>query len=407
MKLGIVTNWNHSGAGEVGKLFAEYFISNGHSVSIYARPEPGRRLNIDDTDFKGRLEVYFGKATPNPTVKSLDSRDFNSWLNNGSFDVIVFNEQHSFLEVERVKKKGIKTAAYVDYYREDTIDFFAIYDLLICVTRRHFSVFSWHQGAKYIPWGIRPSIFTNAICTREFDFFHSCGNDPYRKGTDILVKSLIPLTNTRTLIHTQTDLFKSIPSVSEELASLIEAGRLTVIQEDIAPPGLYGQGKIYAYPARLDGLGLTICEALASGLPVVTTDNGPMNEFLSPQVGVTVPISKSWSRSDGYYWPLVEVAAEDFSMALNQTLVNYNKGLLQSVDCVSYINQNRNLEKNFRELNSSITKLEFNDTLNDSLTYRIKTSPSSKFLIRYRFVYGILFRLKRLRYFFSPRKKDV
>jgi len=46
-----------------------------------------------------------------------------------------------------------------------------------------------------------------------------------------------------------------------------------------------------------------MAEALACGLPLITVDNAPMNEFLSPTSGKAAKVERLFSRPDGYYWP--------------------------------------------------------------------------------------------------------
>jgi glycosyltransferase involved in cell wall biosynthesis len=49
---------------------------------------------------------------------------------------------------------------------------------------------------------------------------------------------------------------------------------------------------------------LTLIEALASGLPVITTDHPPMNEFVEVnRNGRLVDVARLVARFDGYYWP--------------------------------------------------------------------------------------------------------
>jgi len=54
---------------------------------------------------------------------------------------------------------------------------------------------------------------------------------------------------------------------------------------------LYYLGDVYVYPTTLDGLGLTVYEALASGLPVIATDVAPMNEIITEDNGKLVKVS--------------------------------------------------------------------------------------------------------------------
>lgn len=43
---------------------------------------------------------------------------------------------------------------------------------------------------------------------------------------------------------------------------------------------LYIEGDVLLYPTKFEGLGLIILEAMASGIPVITTDAPPMNEYI-------------------------------------------------------------------------------------------------------------------------------
>lgn len=97
-------------------------------------------------------------------------------------------------------------------------------------------------------------------------------------------------------------MIKKLPHLTVEINQLIERGVLEVVTETVTRPGLYHLGDVYLYPSRLEGIGLTIAEALSCGLPVVVPDNGPMNEF-AEEHSKLVAIDQFISRSDGYYWP--------------------------------------------------------------------------------------------------------
>ena len=60
------------------------------------------------------------------------------------------------------------------------------------------------------------------------------------------------------------------------------------------------------YPTKLEGNRTYYIEAAACGLPVIISNNPPMNEFINNDIGQLVDIERFYSRSDGYYWPLCE-----------------------------------------------------------------------------------------------------
>ena len=48
--------------------------------------------------------------------------------------------------------------------------------------------------------------------------------------------------------------------------------------------GLFSIGDVYIYPTIKEGVGLTITEAMCSGMPIITTDYPTMNEWLDDDV---------------------------------------------------------------------------------------------------------------------------
>lgn len=307
MNIGIVTTWFERGAAYVSKQYAKA-LQGKFNVYIYARG--GEHHGIGDPAWD-TPNVWWGERWA-PKSLGIDLSDFKAWLRNKKIDVVFFNEQQRWQSVILCNKLGIKVATYVDYYTEETIPLFQCYDFLICNTVRHFSAFDWHPQAYYIPWGTDLNVFM----PQSFDlsdpdkitFFHSCGLNPHRKGTDIVLESFQKLIDrypnqAKLVLHSQVSIQKIFPHLEDVIEDLQKKGDLCYFQKTISAPGLYFLGDVYVYPSRLDGIGLTIAEALACGLPVITSDYPPMNEFIDSTNGKLVKISKVSARSDGYYWP--------------------------------------------------------------------------------------------------------
>ena len=71
---------------------------------------------------------------------------------------------------------------------------------------------------------------------------------------------------------------------------------------------------MYVYPSRLDGIGLTIAEALSSGMPVIVPNEPPMNEYLC-KYSKAVNVQRRFARYDGYYWESNESSIKSISDA--------------------------------------------------------------------------------------------
>jgi len=299
--IGIITTWFERGAAYVSKAYFDT-LSLKHNVFIYARG--GEKFAINDPRWD-KPYVTWGKVVSKGISTYIDWEDFSKWIEKNKIDILIFNEQNSWDVILRAKSLGIPLGAYIDYYTQKTVPFFWLYDFLLCNTQRHYGVFRDHPQVFYIPWGTNTSLYSvssGILPHKSVTFFHSCGMSPYRKGTDILVEAFQKVKgNAELVIHSQVPLDRK-----SSLYDKIECcSQIRLIEQEIGAPGLYYMGDIYVYPSRLDGIGLSIAEALASGLPVITTDEPPMSEFIpTDSVGKLVPVERYQMRSDGYYWPM-------------------------------------------------------------------------------------------------------
>lgn len=312
-----MTTWQERGAAYVSRQYRAALESE-HEVFIYARG--GEGYAIGDPNWDGE-RVTWGKKIPIHMPLSIDLSDFRRWIKKNNLGLVFFNEQQWWDPVILCQELGVKTGAYIDYYTAETVPFFGIYDFLICNTKRHHSVFTWHPQAVYIPWGTDIQIFKPGslapVLQDKVTFFHSVGFSPERKGTDILIRALAELRGpVRLLVHSQIDLIKAYPDLSSLISQLMQENKLVIRQETVGAPGLYHLGDVYVYPSRLDGIGLSLPEALACGLPTITSDNPPMNEFINESCGRLVALDGLKPRHDGYYWPLCEPNVASLTVAM-------------------------------------------------------------------------------------------
>lgn len=321
MRVGIVTEWFERGAAYVSKQFADQLSEAGFDVFIYARNEHGQ-LGAEAWESEN---LTVGSPIKMPFAKPLHRSDFRSWIKENNIELVLFNEQIWLPPVIWARELGAKTVGYVDYYTKESVKNFALYDGLICNTKRHKSVFDWHEGMIYIPWGTKTDLFLprERPETRPLTFFHSAGWSPYRKGTDLAIVAFakhIEETKSvsRLVVHSQVDISLEFPHLASKIEYMTSTGNLEIIAETVGAPGLYHLGDVYLYPSRLDGIGLTLAEALSCGLSLVTTDEGPMSEFALGSPDLTVPASVRYPRGDGYYWEMVEVSTDALAEALFQ-----------------------------------------------------------------------------------------
>jgi hypothetical protein len=182
MNIGIVTTWFERGAAYVSKQYMQ-LLEKENNVFIYARG--GEEYAKGDLKWDTK-NVSWGKKDYTRFVPMhIHKKDFKRWIDNNKIDVILFNEQHWWEPMIWCKEWGIKTGAYIDYYTEETIPFFEVYDFLICNTQRHYSAFNWHKQCSLVPWGTDIKLFKpnqkRGIDREKVVFFNSSGMNPDRK----------------------------------------------------------------------------------------------------------------------------------------------------------------------------------------------------------------------------------
>lgn len=310
MNIGFVSTWFERGAAYVTRTYLDA-LCDENNIFVFARggecTHPiGKKWN----------EPYVTRAYRLGGFK-ISFKQISKWIEDNNIDLVFFNEQREYDVVAQMRLEfpDVILGAYVDYYTLTTIGKFKLYDFLICNTRRHYSVFNWHPQCFYLTWGVDTGLYRPHARCNNITFFHSAGMS-IRKGTDIVLKVFCEEHNlnrkSKLFIHTQLPIKTFTDHSIEELADK----NVTVFEGTVGAPGLYHRGDVYVYPTTLDGLGLTMYEALACGMPVITTDEAPMNEVIGSDRGTLVTVEKKVSRQDGYYWPLALVDSASLRLAM-------------------------------------------------------------------------------------------
>lgn len=399
--IGIVTTWFERGAAYVSKQFKNA-LDDEYNVYIYARG--GEFYAIGSAEWDKDYVTWQNKTSFYRDTYII-KKSFKKWINDNQISLVVFNEQKWLMPILWCRDAGVKTIAYIDYYTKDSVGLFDCYDGLICNTKRHFSVFQWHRGSRYVQWGTDLTLYKPAEQSTEknnLTLFHSCGMSPYRKGTDLLIRSVKSINeNFRLIIHSQVDLLKEFPELNEDIKSLINKNKLELVEKTITAPGLYKNGDIYVYPSRLDGLGLTVVEAISCGLGIITTDEPPMNEFIHDSFGSKISVSKYIERSDGYYWPMAICDTDDLRMKIEAALKNSTEIKKIKKNARVHAEKNYNWKANSIDLVAAVREVINNDkNTYQQITYKpTLLDKSIAILINYDKLINLVYKLYKKKKF--------
>jgi len=349
--IGIVTTWFEKGAGYVSKQFYNV-LKNDFNVYIYARGGERFAKGAPNWDFTGVTwaEKKFGES-----MTGVVPEHFFKWVNENDIKLVIFNEQNDFRILHECKKWGLPIVAYIDYYRKNDIENFRVYDGLICNTKRHYSVFKDFPNTIYIPWGTDVEYFRQRQSPlknnyKKVVFFHNAGflGKNKRKGTAEVIEAFkrIKSKRKRVIIHSQVSI---IGLGLKQFLYVVFSPRIRIIRKNVY--GLFHLGDAYVYPTKHEGIGLTICEALASGTPVITTNSPPMNEFvIDGYNGKLVDVVRYVPRSDNHYWDEAIISVEDLRKKMEYFLENREKINIYKRNARKYAEELRDWNKNGKAL---------------------------------------------------------
>ena len=308
-KIGLVTAWGECGMGYVAKNWAHTFdkYQSKLEYEIYSRAHSWL------TPFRWKGENVIN----GPETMDIDTPHFWNWIEKFKPDILFFQDQNIYGksqmqgEVLKLRKKGIKLINYPDWIKRGDIEKYkGLYDVnLSHVKRNHkWLVDAQVESPIYIPWGviIDNFPFLKRQVKDKIKFYINIGTGTRRKGY-----SQIP----RALNKMKGNLFKRLCNPAQHnfsfIATSIENSKDRIDQyffkyfnnhpncklyfetADNSLGGLFDYGDIYIYPTTREGIGLTITEAMCSGMPVVTSDYPTMNEWIDDGIeGRLIKISK-------------------------------------------------------------------------------------------------------------------
>lgn len=194
-----------------------------------------------------------------------------------------------------------------------------------------------HSGYKHpifiVPLGLANSIqstpFPEALSTPQpaspFRFIH-VSSAFERKGVDVLLQAFFERftasDNVELLIKTFPNPHHDVEAQVREWSARYPQGPQVLVDlrslDDGQMLALYNSAHAMVLPSRGEGFGLPAAEALALGIPLITTGFGGQADFAAHSSAYVVPYtltpSRSHVRSDGSYW--AEPSCKDLGLQM-------------------------------------------------------------------------------------------
>jgi glycosyltransferase involved in cell wall biosynthesis len=223
-------------------------------------------------------------------------RAIRGWLE--GLDWVVFIERPCLPGLAQTARAAQVSIACVPNWEwmHPGLDWLPYVDLMLCPTRHtlhHVSDWNRRYGfgweVRHVPWPVdaRRFRFVERRRCERFVFVNGWGGGPTRrldgskvpfgrKGMELIVEAARRAPHLPLLVYSQRRALTGLPRNIE-----------------LRPPPddnrrLYDDGDVCVQPSHFEGLGLQLLECQAAGMPLVTTDAPPMNEY---EPMATVPVA--------------------------------------------------------------------------------------------------------------------
>ena len=258
LRIGLIARADNSGLGKL----SEDFYNNLPIAKTLALKHPHYH-NYPEKFPKAR----FAKMG-NPTLEEID------WLLEDIDLVLTFETAYNWNLFSRAKEKGVKTVL-VPMYEFTRVELPEEPDLYLCPSLIEYDIYSKVGNAKYLPIPIdRTKIpYQERKKADVFLFNNGHGGALGRNGLQELLEAIsLVKSDVKFLIRSQV------------LFQTVRDSRVQIEFGEIPFEKLYSEGDVFIFPHKFDGLSLPIQEAMAAGLPIISTNFYPHNTYLPKEL---------------------------------------------------------------------------------------------------------------------------
>ena len=300
IRVGLVTAWGECGMGYVARNWIYTFnkFIDQIDYQIYSRSLP----------WLMKYRWHGPNVIDGPEQMEIDHPHFWKWIETFFPDIILFQDQNIYgkskmqFETEKLKKMGIKLINYPDWIQMGDIEKYkGLYDINLAHVKRNYNwlVDANLENPTYIPWGVIMNNFpfVQRQVKEKITFYINIGTGTTRKGYPFIPKALEKMkgNSIKRLIQPIQHKYAFIATAVENSQHRVKKSFIKYFQKnpqcelqfqtaDNKIGGNYTIGDIYIYPTIKEGIGLTITEAMCTGMPVVTSNYPTMNEWLDDEV---------------------------------------------------------------------------------------------------------------------------
>ncbi|HKG17775.1 MAG TPA: glycosyltransferase family 4 protein [Solirubrobacteraceae bacterium] len=283
MRIGIVAHWFNRGQGVVARHLRSALDELGHDTFVLARPT---RATNRRPAFVDRGDVWDQPEVTEASTFAIPAAEYEQWAAGRRLDAVFFDQNYQFEEIAGLRRRGVTTLARFVWEAFSPADvagareaFDVIYSVTECEQRRYAEL---GIDSPRVVWGCHPELLAVRPEREEppVKLFFPGGFLSKRKPIRPVLRAFadVPDADLRLVVKAQ------VPRRGDFLQEMSDRDpRIAVIRDDLPAAEhlrLFASCHVCLAPSRWEGLGLHLYEAVAFGMPIVTTDIPPMNEVV-------------------------------------------------------------------------------------------------------------------------------
>ena len=285
MRAGVVTKWFNRGQPVVGRYLRSALDELGHETSVLARPKkergpmPGALASDDVWDQPGVTEA---------SSYDIPLAEYEAWVDRNGIEVVLCDQNYQFDEIRRLRERGVRTVGrfvWEHFSPEHVEGTLAAYDVVYSFTRAEQARYrELGIESPYVTWGCHPELVAVGEARTPADdglvrLVFPGGFLGHRKPVEQVIEAFVRTADERLRLLVKTQVKRK--QLKPVLAAAERDQRVEVLVEDEATADhlrRLAANDVCVAPARWEGLGLPLYEAMAFGMPVITNDDPPLNE---------------------------------------------------------------------------------------------------------------------------------
>ena len=297
-KIGLIGYNTRSGLGELNNQLAKHINISKWLIKPHGK-YPTRKAEDLDCDVV--------------TCSGCNHVKLNQFVE--AHDVLLFCETPYFSNILDMAKKHRKRTVCVpmlEWMTPGMKGWPEQVDLFLCPTQQAYRSFAHIRPCVYAPWPIDTDrfVFKQRDTVERFLYIEGHGGWGGRKGANTVIEAKKAWPEMPLLVRTQLDKHKWT-SIGAEVLGEVEDAK-----------DLYATGDVLILPHTVDGLSLEPLEAIASGMPVISTDGEPWTEYPAVAYINAKKEKKKVKRPVDWYTPDYEDLVTICKRALGQSITN-------------------------------------------------------------------------------------